>query len=418
MITRTTTITTTKVSTTTIRSSLTQAYSKVCNQTSVSTTILEKAIHVHFEHFKHVRSIYGYAHVETLKVFRELLLLHIKQKTQESHTVVTRLLIETTIEIISKEKHSKTLYDAAKTLGDIYITCGMLEYGQEVVRELRRQILTGTQTSGSKLGIKLDHSIGRTSYIFILTLESTLHKSSTISYSQVLADLLTLSVLYESYSRSIKSESNVEITLVKYSRLRTFLIRQHYREQADVLDRQVYELFIKHWGTSIKTRSETTFIFYTTLLQELGKTERSVAIGEAACACGNHKVRQLLEAGNFQQAYEFALCLFQFITHQRAYHNLKNVGHGFKLSSYMAGRDLPRNLTSQIEAPLNEQMLKLSRDVIRDVLKACKESKINFVRMKLSELNELVGLLGQQKNYEELDVSTALTMMLPCSLGH
>ena len=343
--------------------------------------------------------------METLTVFRELLLLHIKQKTQESHTIVTRLLIEATTEIVSKEKHSKTLYDAAKTLGEIYISSGMIEYGQEVVKELRRQILTGTVTQGSKLGFKLDKSVGRTSYIFILTLESTLHSSSTISYSQVLADLLTLSILYESYSRCLKSEASVEVTLTKFARLRSFLLRHHYREQVDILDRQVFELFIKHWGISIKTRSEITFVFYTTLLQELGKTERSVAIGEAACACGNEKVRALLEAGESQQAYEFALCLFQFIGHQRAYHNLKNVGHGFKLSSYMAGRGLSKTSTSRIEPALHEQMLKLSRDIIRDVLKACKESKINFVRMQLGELNDLVGLLGQQKNYEELDVS-------------
>ena len=327
-----------------------------------------------------------------------------------------RMLIEATIEIVSKEKHSKTLYDAAKTVGDIYISCGMIEYGQEVIRELRRQILTGTATQGSKLGIKLDKSIGRTSYIFILTLESTLYSSLTISYSQVLADLLTLSVLYESYSRCLKSESSIEVTLTKFARLRSFLLRQHYHEQADTLDHQVFELFIKHWGTSIKTRSEITFVFYTTLLHELGKSERNVPIGEAACACGNARVRAFLEAGDFHQAYEFAVCLFQFISHQRAYHDLKNVGHGFKLSSHMAGRGLPKTLTSRIEPALHEQMLKLSREIIRDVLKVCKESKISFACMQLGELNDLVGLLGQQKNYEELDVSCYPTFLSTLTL--
>jgi hypothetical protein len=37
------------------------------------------------------------------------------------------------------------------------------------------------------------------------------------------------------------------------------------------------------------------------------------------------------------------------------------------------------------------------------VLKACKDSKINFVRLKLSELNDLVGLLGTQENYADLE---------------
>jgi hypothetical protein len=50
-------------------------------------------------------------------------------------------------------------------------------------------------------------------------------------------------------------------------------------------------------------------------------------------------------------------------------------------------------------------MLDLSRKIIGEVLRACKDSKINFVRLKLSELNELVGLLGEQQNYNDLEVS-------------
>jgi hypothetical protein len=57
-----------------------------------------------------------------------------------------------------------------------------------------------------------------------------------------------------------------------------------------------------------------------------------------------------------------------------------------------------------VDPELRTKMLDLSRKIIFEVLKACKASKINFIRLKASDLNDLVGLLGEQQNYADLEV--------------
>jgi hypothetical protein len=69
----------------------------------------------------------------------------------------------------------------------------------------------------------------------------------------------------------------------------------------------------------------------------------------------------------------------------------------------MALRDVKPSGTP-VDPELRTKMLDLSRKIILEVLKACKDSRINFIRLKTSDLNDLVGLLGEQQNYSDLEV--------------
>lgn len=344
---------------------------------------------------------------------RELLLLYLKLKTKEAHAIIVRMVTETTIQILIKEKNSKILFEAAKLLGGIYISCGLHNYGHEILRELRVQIVTGKCTPGTKFDFKFDKSIGRVSYVFLVTFEETLRGSMTISYSEIMANLLIETSLYESYTRCMKS-GGIETILITCARLRGFLLTCGHGSQSETMEHQVYEIFLKKWGASLNTRTEITYVFYISLLEELGKVSHEVQfengkleieIGDAACIAVNNKVGALLEQGRYQEAYDVAVCAHQFITHRHAYKRLESVPHAFKLSSYLALRGLKKPSDKPVEHELNEKMLELSMTIIREVLQVCKGSKINFARLKLRELNELVGLLGQQKNYVDLAVS-------------
>ena len=344
---------------------------------------------------------------------RELLLLYLKLKTKEAHATVVRMLTETTTLIIIQEKNSKVLFEAAKHLGATYVSCGLQSYGHEILSELRVQIVTGKSTSGTKFDFNLTGSVGRVCYVFLVTFEEILRGSVTISYSEIMANLLIETCLYESYNRSLKS-GEVEILLITGARLRGFLSTRGYSSQREAIEHQVYEIFLKKWGSSINTRTEITYVFYLSLLEELGKISHEVQfgkgkldmeIGGAACIAVNDKVGALLEQGRYQEAYDVAVCAHQFISHHRAYKRLESVPHAFKLSLYLALRGLGQPPDKPVEHELNEKMLELSRIVICEVLQVCKDSKINFVRLKLHELNELVGLLGKQKNYTDLEVS-------------
>lgn len=398
---KTTTTQISETTITTVKKSLTTAYVKVCSHNSVSRTTIERAVKVVIERFSSLKATFGCSHTETLTVLRELVLLYIKL---ENHSTVVRMLLETTIEIINKEKHSKTLHEAAKTMGSIYIACGIVERGQEMVHEMRLQIVTGSASS-NKSSFKLDRSISKVSYVFLVTFEQVILGQMTVSYSELMADLLTETILYESFTRSINNKSQTEVILARAASLREFLKSRKRKLQIEILDNQAHEIFAKQWGSTLRVHSEISFIFCKILLKELGRPDtRDVEIGRSACVCSVAKVRSLLSKDRTQEAYGVAFCALSFIDQQHAYRKPHNIDYGFQLSSLMAGRGPEKPLKSGTEPKLRNDMMELSRKIIQVVLQACRESKIDFVHLELRQLRDLTGLLGAQQNHADLEV--------------
>ncbi|KAL9099745.1 MAG: hypothetical protein Q9163_004799 [Psora crenata] len=401
----TTTTTTTLISTrtiSTIKERLSKAYVSVCSDSSTSTTTIERAITVLLERYESLRQTLSWSHIETLTCLRELVILRMKLKSQESRTIVLNMLLEVTTEIIKRETHSRTLHEAGRILAELYFSCGLVEQGLEMIQEMRLQIMTGTATTHGKFGFSLGKSVGRVAFVFFVTFEQVIRQQVSHSYSEIMADYLTEFILYKTYTHSINSTTDIEAILVHAGKLRTFLVSHSRKAQIEVLEQQTLDFFVKKWP--IKARREITLIFHTGLLEEFGKHEtRQVSIVEAACISSTARVKHLLEQDRFQDAYEVALYAAEFINRQRAYHQLQNVPYGFKLSALMAGRGLNKPLKANIESKLRENMLELSRRIIREVLQACKDSKLDFVRLKMRELNELVGLLGEQQNLLDLE---------------
>lgn len=386
-----------KTTITTVKQRLSEAYVTVCSHhASVSNTTIERAIVVLTGRYEYLRLTYGWAHSETLVSLRELLLLYIRTKKQE---FAVRMLLEATIRIIVEEKQSQRLHESGRAVGQMFVSCDMSSHALEMIQELRLQIITGTASTNNKHGLK---SVGSLCFVFLVTLEQVVRGALSISYSQVMADYLTESVLYESYTRSLKSSATIVVGHA--ARLRAFLVKHDRHGQREALEKQSYEIFIKKWAINARSR-EIGLLFYVSLLVQIGDTIRDVQIGNIACLSSAVEVRALLEAGQAQKAYEVAECAFDFIEHQRSYHHLQNVPAGFKLSALMAGRGVNQSTFTKIDHKLRESMLELSRKIIRGVLKACKDSKIDFVRLKFRELNDLVGLLGIQQNHTDLEVS-------------
>lgn len=384
----------------TVKQRLSNAYIVVCsNHTSVSNATMERAVTVLTERYEYLRLTYGWAHSETLATLRELLLLYIGTKKQE---LAVRILFEATVRIIVEEKHSQKLHESGRAVGQMFVSCGLSSHALELIQELRLQVITGTASSNNKHGVKVDKTVGSLCFVFLVTLEQIVRGTLSISYSRVMADYLTESVLYESYTRSLKSSTTVIIGHA--ARLRAFLVKHDRHSQREALDKQSYEIFIKTWAVNARSW-EIGLLFYVSLLVHIGDTVRDVQVGHIACLSSVVEVQALLESGQAQKGYEVAECAFDFIEHQRSYHHLRNVPAGFKLSALMAGRNIDQSIFTRVDPKLRESMLELSRKIVRGVLKACKDSKIDFVRLKFRELNELVGLLGKQQNHADLEVS-------------
>lgn len=382
-----------------IKKHLTEAYIHKCSHGTTTTETITKAILILQERFDFLKVKFGYAHKETLTVFYELLLLHFKLKSADSEKTIIHKLQEVIIEIVTKEKRSQYLFDAAGVVGSIYVTCGLHAHGFEIMRELRRQIVT-LHMQGGKSVFKIDKSVGRIAFVFLVAFELTLKGSVNKCYSDIMADWLTESVLYEAYNRSFTVEVKIEVFLLRSARLRSFWEIHGHQDEIKLLDTRVTEYFFTKYSTTVKASKDITRIFLVAMLAYIGAKETyTVQLSTIALVAGNTKVAELLKEGKYQQAHEVGHCTFHFVNSQGGYHKPGSVGYGFQLAHYMASRG-----AGDIPAELRTKMLATSREIMTEVLHVCKEMKVNFNQLHDHELDQLVELLGEQKNYTQLEV--------------
>ena len=402
--TKTVTTVETETITMTVKKRLSKMYVTIITSGSgTSHTTIERGIAICLEIYEHFKIEFGCWHETTLSKLRELVILYKKLNSQESHTRIITLLQISVLEILTTVTTSMTLFTAATTLASIYISVGMITYAENLLQQLRHQIILRDIGFGGEITIKIPGNVGKTSYVFLIAFERTLHEKIALSYSEIMIDIVAETFLIEQYTRSIKTSTTIELVLEYGAKLRAFWEFRRHTTLVSSLDKKLFETFKAKYGSIIQTHDTITFVFYVTLLHELGKDRSKVDFHAIVCRSSNAKVRALLEAGDFQQAHEVAKCAFQFIGAQRIYHHRHCITYGYKLAELLAGIDVRKTT----DGKLRESMLETSRRIMRDVLVAFREEKIDFVTLKFEDLNGLVHLLGDQANYGELQVSFA-----------
>ncbi|KAI9817884.1 MAG: hypothetical protein M1827_001003 [Pycnora praestabilis] len=390
------------MTTTNTTSILTEAKKRLArlyvSTTSSSSTQSERAVTLHLEQYKRTKTTYSCSHTSTMTQLRQLSMLYKKQNTQQFHTAAVQELQSFTIELITTERDSKKLFDSGKALASIYSSCGFADEGYELLRQLRRQIVAKDSRSVQSFGFDIG-SIDRRSYVFLVVFEESLKGTKKISFSEVMADLLTEAMLYEHYTNSVTRQTNFESILLYGARLRCFLFDKARRDQATVLEDELFEMFCTNAGSTMKTDRRTTRVFFVLLLEEFRTDARDVRLVHAACTAGNQRVLALLNKSKFQDAYDLASCVYQFVKYHHGWHAIENYDYGLKLSLYMAGRGGKKCPESE----LHSRMLSLSKDILHEVLHASRSLNVNFIYVSLTELNSLVGAMGEQRNFDDLE---------------
>lgn len=374
--------------------------------TTVTTETVTKAIVLLTEQFEHTKSQHGCSHHTTLELLRELVNLHKRQGSQQTITVAIRTIRTCSVEVITKETDYMRLFDAAVSFANNYITLGHVKEAHEFLHEMRRQIIFRDFSSSDKCGFKLDHSIDRRSYVFLIAFEETLKGSKVISFSSVMADLLTETILFEIYTQAVKQNTSFETILLRGARLRAFQKHMHYDDEAKRLEDDLLVMFRKGMGSSITTSQTVTHRFFIILLEELGKDQLDLHIINSGWIAGTRAVHSQIQHQNWQDALELATAVWQFTKAHRGLHNHENIQIGINLSLALVGRGQDRKWDHK----LYEQMLEMSKTILRECFEASKHHKVKFADMDIKELNELVGVLGQQQNFTDLEVCISLSI--------
>lgn len=395
--TKTTTITKTINS---AKARLTRLYVK---HSSTSTEYSSKAVSLYKEQFETIKTQYGCSHASTLSKLQELCGFYKSRNDQKLQTVVIRMLQDTVVEIVVHEKDSRRLFESSIRLAKIYVDHGYTSHGHQLLKELRRQVISRDTRSSNTCGFKIDQQVDRLSFVFLVTFEETLKGAKTVSFSKIMADFLTETIYYEAYTRSLTQKARFETRLVRGARLRYFRRSTYSDVQDSKIDDEMFDAFQKTMGSSIITSNKTATVryFFNLLLEEAGKSGHEVHLVNAGCNSGTNEVRNLLDHSKFQEATDLATCVHQFISANQGYHDQDNISNGFKMALYLAGRGATRSSDTTVR----KHMLTLSKTFTEEILAVSRQIKVDFRRTPVNDLNELVGLLGEVQNFKDLEVS-------------
>ncbi|KAI0836622.1 hypothetical protein F5Y06DRAFT_99978 [Hypoxylon sp. FL0890] len=425
VITKTKTITTvTETKIRTIKKRLSTLYVTVITSGKKTETItIERAITVCSETYEQFKIQFGWWHETTLLKLKELVLIYSKLSTEKSHHTMVSLLQESVIKILSTATVAIELYKAALTLSSIYKTVKLEREGHELLRQLRVLVLfPGFDVSEQNITIKLDIKLTKVALVFLIALEEGLYhadgKPGHNHFSQIMADLLLETLLYEQYvvvTTNMTEKTSIETVLEHGARLRSLWVARGRTGFVSVLDKKLFTVFMERYHTILSSYANdknACFDLYVALLTEIGDgsaTERTtIDFAMATVKSINMTVQKLMvESKDLPRAHAVAKCGFQFANSQRFYHSRRRGVYGYKLAELLAGHGVPAWKTA--DTKLKDSMLLTSRAVLQTVFAAFREAGVDFVSLRFEDLSSLITLLGDQKNYGELE--TLLTAL-------
>ena len=234
---------------------------------------------------------------------------------------------------------------------------------------------------------------------FPLAFEETLRGSKIINFSTIMTDLLTETILHELYMQAVEQNLKFETKLLRGARLRVFHKSKNYDDHAKQLEDDLLALFQGSIGSSIKTSQESVRRFFIILLQELGRDEVNIHIVNSACKAGADAVYRSIDQRDFKEAFELATSVLQFTKAHHGFQDQHNFRIGFKLSLALAGRGRNRCENQK----LRDQMLNLSKTILQECIHSSKAVNFKFIELEIKELNNIIGVLGEQHNFADLE---------------
>ncbi|GME43588.1 Nacht domain protein [Neofusicoccum parvum] len=384
---------------------LTQSQQRLAHLYSKQTRTSSKGISLYQQEIRNTASSHGYASSQTLQQLHEFITLTVKTESKESRDNATELLQTSIREIIVNEKSTQKQVASAHTIARMFLQLKERQTAVNLLGSMRRQVITEEYESDTKFSLV---GAGQHSFAFIVAFEEALldARHQRFSFSELMATLMTERLLYQSYTRATKAgDSSFELIFTHGCRLATF-----YKQHQRVEEHQKIETdLLKRFARAFQATESSSVLrhFFSVCIQEMGSANKQRDDSVPIVSTVSTAVREHLEAGRFHEGCELAGFLDRFLRLYGAYGNQANMETAFKLSLWLAGRGgIARRCPDK---KLQQKMQELSAAVLGEVLRVIDRLHIKFTDMPLADLNELVGLLGEQQNWDALEtiLSTA-----------
>ncbi|KAN0098801.1 hypothetical protein V8E51_014464 [Hyaloscypha variabilis] len=352
-----------------------------------------RAIELYHEEFQKSHSKHGHGDAGSITWLSLLVISYAKQSNHESTTKANHLVKNSIFEILRHEKNAQKLYDLGASLAEIYLKAGLKTDAEQLARQLRSQAIFGESDIGKSLNLAPGTKLDKRTWVFLVSFESTLTGKREI-YSWEMANLIRTVFMYGAYTHAVSQKSPFLPTLIYGS-----LLLQFTKDIGDATtSARVEKEVIEYFSVNLKAPStfKTTALpeFFHVVLVEVHKIDHDVSILRA----GLQTVQANVAKGKFQEAYELGLLVDNFQNFLGGYNSLEKIHLGLELALLLGGRT-----KTHPDQKLRVLQLEVSNTIMKQIMKFVRGSQVDIIEIPLKELNDACGLLGDQKNLDELE---------------
>lgn len=349
----------------------------------------ERAQNLYTDEFEVVRNKSGVSHSDALFWLGLLITCLKKRNTQQDNKAASERLQAVSTEILLQETDTSKLYEASKTIAKIYKQQNITEpNANEFLTQLRNHAILGESTIASLKG----KTLHRRSFTFIVGFEEGINGGQ---FSVIMSELMTESILVTTYNKQRKSNASFDVILSTGNRLRVFL-KNKGREDYTTIERQLFDIFVENVvGKNSQIDNSASRQFFDIVLAELDKDAHDLNVLRITLDA----VTRALNENQFNRGYSLAFIADKYMHHFDGFRSQSKIELAFQICLRLSGRGTRKAGDANIE----QKMAQLSGALLHEVLQAAKAIRLSLISLPLSDLNLLVGILGQTKNYTDLE---------------
>ncbi|KAI3323513.1 hypothetical protein HD806DRAFT_535339 [Xylariaceae sp. AK1471] len=386
--------TTVKRSQSTLRSLYVKQITSTKSSTTVTTEMIEKATTMTYERYVDIRKTHSCTHETTLTTLKELVVLYQKQKRTDLAIKELQSLI---VECVVSTSSTKELIETAKYVASLFAET-YVSQGVQLVRELKLQVIYKITSKTASFNVT---KAGRSCFAFIANFEYYLNARSGGTIAGYMAEILAEYLFYERLVSSIKTKTKIGVVILLGARLRHIHYRTNRVEDFEIVERQVLDYFNTTEVTVVKDTPKSSVRGFVRILlgyfSSRGQPKNFVA---SAAHAAVSELKVYLANVKYAEALGLTQCIYKFLMAHEGLDDPTEITLGFQLCLMMAGRGEYKRTSTDAET--NKAMLALSHTILIEVFDICKKNKIDLFRCPLNELNELISLLGDQKDSRSL----------------
>jgi tetratricopeptide (TPR) repeat protein len=337
------------------------------------------------EEYQLAKKTQGYFSTTTLSWLRELALAHSRQGTPSSVQQGNALLHTYVTDVLHAGGEHEMMGDWARKIASIYLECGFIEGGNNVLDELRHRVISGSDASAMALGDRRDA-------VFVASFEEVFGRRATST--QIMTEMYSEMQITQTFTRNLSGHDFIP-TLISGDRLARLQLDQKRTRAAKETRDRLYEYFCATLSATQIANRDIVMQFYGICLREVHNENYNLNILKTTASL----VRDLCNDQRFQDASDVTGVLHSFLHLTDGLNNYDSIITATKICLYLSGHQATKCNNEKL---FNEMSVK-SRMLLQELLASAKSLGIEMMDLPFPELNDIITLLGEYEMFDDLE---------------